>query len=442
MRDLLILGQILNPLSDTKAQWLKEGAILAKKSQVQGSEIYKIVEIGDSEKLLKKLKNKTVSIIDLSDEVIMPPFFDMHFHWVQDDVRQMPKDFLLEWLDKYTFPTEMKFSSVNYAEKKAKFFFNRIIKTGTLGGAVYSSIHEHAIDSAFKHAKGDFVIGNVQMTINSPKKLTQLPKDVQALTEKLAKKYTTKYAVTPRFAIATDPETMKEGGKSAKKHKSFIQTHLSENKDEISFVNSLYKGMKGFEKITSYTDIYKKVGLLTSKTIMGHAIHLDNEEIATLSKTKTALAHCPTSNAPIKELGLGSGLFDFKKIEKNKIRWALASDIGGGPYLSMFDVMRSFVEQNKKAKVSGASFVKALYRSTMSGAEILGLSKKKGNFLKGKELNFITVKSDKKIYELKNAEEVLKKIIMKNAKKRELYDDTVSKVFYQDQFLFQKEELS
>src|SRR5690606_31704436 len=293
---------------------------------------------------------------------------------------------------------------------------------------------------AFKHAKGDFVIGNVQMTINSPKKLTQKPEEVQAMTEKLAAKYKEKYAVTPRFAIATDPVTMREGGKSAKKHKSFIQTHLSENKDEISFVNSLYKGMKGFEKITSYTDIYKRVGLLTNKTIMGHAIHLDKEELQVLSKTKTALAHCPTSNAPIKELGLGSGLFDFKKIEKNKIRWALASDIGGGPYLSMFDVMRSFVEQNKKANVSGASFVKALFRSTMAGAEILGFEKKKGNFLKGKELNFITMKSSKKIEKLERAKEVIEVIVKKHAKKRERYDESVSKVFYQNQFLFQRGE--
>lgn len=436
MKNLVVFGQILNPLSDKKCDWIKEGAIIAKKVK----DIYKIVEVTTRKKALKSLKNESVSVIDLADEIILPPFFDMHFHWVQDDVRQMPKDFLLEWLDKYTFPTEMKFSSSSYAEKKAKFFFNRIIKTGTLGGAVYSSIHEHAIDSAFKYAKGDFVIGNVQMTINSPKKLTQKPEEVQAMTEKLASKYKEKYAVTPRFAIATDPVTMKEGGKSARKHKSFIQTHLSENKDEISFVNSLYKGMKGFEKISSYTDIYKKVGLLGSKTIMGHAIHLDREELLTLAKTKTALAHCPTSNAPIKELGLGSGLFDFKKIEKNKIRWALASDIGGGPYLSMFDVMRSFVEQNKKAKVKEATFVKALYRSTMSGAEILNLSKKKGNFLKGKELNFITIPSDEKLEQLKSAEDVLKTFIMKNAKKREQYDDVVSNVFYQDQFLFQKGE--
>lgn len=436
MQNLVILGQILNPLSDTRTQWIKDGAILAKK----GKNAYTIVEIGHRNKILKSLKNQTSSLIDLSDEVILPPFFDMHFHWVQDDVRQMPKDFLLEWLDKYTFPTEMKFASKAFAKKKAKFFFDRLVRTGTLGGAVYSSIHEHALHEAFNYVKGDFIIGNVQMTMNSPKKLTQDKEEVQKLTDKLAAKYKTSYAVTPRFAISTDPETMIAGGKSAKKYKSFIQTHLSENKDEIEFVNALYKGMKGYEKISSYTDIYKRVGLLTSKTIMGHGIHLSSQELDTLSKTKTAIAHCPTSNAPIKELGLGSGLFDFKKVEKKKIRWALASDIGGGPYLSMFDVMRSFVAQNKKAKVSGATFVKALFRSTMAGAEILGFEKKKGNFLKGKELNFITVKSSKKIEKLESAEEVIEVIVKKHAKKRELYDESVSKVFYQNQFLFQRGE--
>lgn len=428
MENLLVIGHILNPLNDKKVQFIKDGAILSKYDRKKKA--YKIVEIGEKETLLKKLKKQEISVLDFEGEIIMPPFFDMHFHWVQDDVRQMPKEHLLEWLEKYTFPTEMKFNSKTYAEKKGKSFFKKLIKTGTLGGAIYSSIHECAIEAAFKNVVGDFVIGNVQMTMNSPKKLTQTSKEAITLTNKLSKKYKENYAVTPRFAITTDPVTMKEGGLASKKNKSFIQTHLSETKGEIEFVKSIYKGIDGFKDIKTYTDIYNKVGLLTPKTIMGHGIHLSDDELKLLAKKKTAIAHCPTSNAPHKEKGLGSGLFDFKKVEKHKVRWALGSDIGGGPYLSMFDVMRSFVTQNKKNKE--ATFTKAFYRATLAGAEILNLSKKKGNFLKGKELSFITLEAPKT---LKDAETVLKSLSMKHAKKRELYDEMVLKVFYKNNFL-------
>jgi len=428
----IVIGSILNPISDKKCQSFINGAMVLKAGK-DGA--FKVENIGPQSKVLKELAhirlNEEIEVIDLSGKLIMPSFFDMHFHWVQDDVREMPKDSLLTWLEKYTFPTERKFNNKAYAKKKAKFFFQRLTNTGTLGGACYSSIHEHALDYAFDNVVGDFIIGNVLMTQNSPKFLTQTKNEAIKLAGKLSAKYKERYALTPRFAIATDPETMKETSKVAKKNKSFIQTHLSENKDEISFVKHLYSDLKGFKKDDTYTEIYKRVGMLGSKTIMGHAIHLDKSELETLAKTKTTVAHCPTSNAPIKQKGLGSGLFDFKLIEKNGIRWALASDIGGGPFLSMFDVMQSFVAQNNKAKVKGASYTKALFRSTVAGAEILKLGKKKGNLEIGKEANFIVVDMPKLAKDTKvNAENILERLIVKSSKSREKYDAYVKNVYF------------
>lgn len=425
----LIIGSILNPINDKKCDYYADGALVIKTKKVNGAESFVVDAIGKL-KDITKLYKEYDEVIDLRGQVILPGFFDMHFHWVQDDVRMMPKADLLEWLEKYTFPTERKYEDKNYAKKKAEFFFKRLLKTGTMGGAIYSSIHEHAVNYAFKYAVGDYVIGNVLMTINSPSFLTQKKSQAIKLANKLGAKYKEKYALTPRFAIATDPETMMETAKVAKKNKSFLQTHLSETKNEIEFVKSIYKGIKGFENIKSYTEIYKKVGMLNSKTIMGHGIHLDKSELDMLSKSKTSIAHCPTSNAPHKELGLGSGLFDFKMIEKADIKWALASDIGGGPYVSMFDVMRSFVDQNKKKQIKGATFVKALYRSTLAGAEILRIHKKKGNLDKGKEANFITVELPGKIKSNK-AEDLLEAIISPLSNKRETYDDLVKNVYYQ-----------
>src|SRR5690606_34631129 len=143
--------------------------------------------------------------------------------------------------------------------------------------------------------------------------------------------YTTLFRSTPRFAITTTPKVMKEGSKLADKAKCFKQTHLSETPQEIDFVLSIYKQLSGFEKVKSYTEIYEKTGMLGKRSLMGHGIHLSDKELKILSKTETSVIHCPTSNAPIKEKGLGSGLFNFKKVEKSKVRWALGSDIGGGP---------------------------------------------------------------------------------------------------------------
>ena len=222
----------------------------------------------------------------------------------------------------------------------------------------------------------------------------------------------------------------------ARKNKSFIQTHLSETKNEIDYVLSIYKKLKGFEKVKSYTEIYEKTDILSSKTIMGHGIYLSDSELKTLAKTKTAIAHCPTSNAPVKELGLGSGLFDFNKTEKFKIRWALGSDIGGGPFLSMFDVMKSFVQQNKKKK-NGATYEKALYRATLAGAEILNLDKEAGNLNVGKWANFLVLPAPK-IKKDETTESVLKLLLEDKKQQRTDLDFLVEHTFYKGELFYSK----
>lgn len=424
------IATILNPQSDDKCDYFPNGLLITEKN----GKTVKIKDILPLEKGVKKYGPKMTAknTTDFGQSVIMPGFFDMHFHWVQDDVREMPKDSLLGWLEKYTFPAEMKFKDKKYAKTKAEGFFKKLTQHGTIGGACYSSIHEHAINAAMKSAKGHFVIGNVLMNMNSPEELTQTEEESLSLTKRLINKHGKRHCFTPRFAITTTPKVMKEGSKLADKAGCFKQTHLSETPQEIDFVLSIYRKLPGFEKVKSYTEIYEKTGMLGKRSLMGHGIHLSPKELATLSKTQTSVIHCPTSNAPWKELGLGSGLFDFKKVEKAKVKWALGSDIGGGPFLSMFDVMRSFVDQNSKKKVKGATFVKALYRSTLAGAEIMGLGKVSGNLNKGKEASFIVVPFDAKKAS-PDAESLLKHLIEPHKKQRNKYADLVKQVYLNGQ---------
>lgn len=435
----IFLCDILNPVSDKKAQLIRKGAIALKLVTDKASkrQVYRIQEVGKEKEILNKYAGKVgTEVVDMVGQVAMPSFFDMHFHWVQDDVREMPKANLLEWLSKYTWPYESKFQDRKYSIDKALDFAQKLCQVGTLGGACYSSLHAHSADDALKYFPGDFTVGNVLMDINSPDYLTHSAKEAIKMVETQTKKYGPRYAVTPRFAITTSPEVMLAGAKAAKKNKSFIQTHLCETTNEIEFVLSIYKNIKGFEKVKNYTEIYKKCGILSSKTIMGHCIHMSKEELEMMQKSKTSIAHCPTSNGPIKELGLGSGLFDFKKTEKYGIRWALASDIGGGPFLSMFDVMRSFVEQNKAAKRAGASYTKALYRSTIAGAEMMGLQKLAGSLDKGKKANIIFVDSAAGT----SAEKVLEKMIGRYRKDRAHYSDMVNYTYWEGHEVYAKEE--
>ena len=110
-------GIFLNPLDDSNCEFLSEGLLVVKKGKIKNLLPYA--------KGLKKYSQEMTksNTKDFGHALVMPGFFDMHFHWVQDDVREMPKDSLLEWLEKYTFPTEMKYAKAPYAEKKSEKLF-------------------------------------------------------------------------------------------------------------------------------------------------------------------------------------------------------------------------------------------------------------------------------------------------------------------------------
>lgn len=440
----IILCDLINPLNDRRCVSVRKGGLVLKKvpskPHQKGKSEYKIHDWGPESKIIDTYRHKKDCVIDhRPGQLCLPGFIDTHFHWVQDDVRLMPKDSLLEWLEQYTWPYEEKFKNKRYSSKRAKDFSQELLEVGTLGGAVYGSIHEHTVDHALEQFVGEYVVGNVLMTQNSPEYLLQKESEAKKLVNQLSKKYQKQYAVTPRFAPTTCPEVMRHGATKAKKHGSFIQTHLSETPEEIEYVLSIFKEIKGFEKIKSYTEIYKKCGLLGSRTIMGHGIHLSPQELKQLQVSKTSLAHCPSSNAPVKQLGLGSGLFNFKKVERAKVHWSLASDIGGGPFLSMFDVMRSFVDQNKKSKVSGATYTKALYRSTLAGAQTLRKEKEIGSLDINKWANMIFVPSPRKL-KGEDAESILKRLVQTTLSHRVDYQDLVLSTWYRGQEVFNRIE--
>jgi len=378
----LIHCDYISPLNQKSCSVAKGGALVL----VKKGESY-VIDQYLKTSALKRFKESNQSKyqeFDYGRAVAVPGFYDVHFHWVQDDVRNMPKDSLLTWLSEYTWPTEAKYKSQSYCEKKAIHFAQELKDAGTIGGGCYSSLHPHSVDHAFKHFVGDFVIGHVLMDMNSPKYLTHKTSEAKKMISTYIKKYKENYAVTPRFAPTTHPALMSYASTLSKKYKSYIQTHLAETPQEIEYVLEIYRNLKGFEDVTNYTEIYHRCGILGPRTIMGHGIYLSPKEWKLLAKSKTAIAHCPTSNAPVKELGLGSGLFDYQRANREGVRWALASDIGGGPYLSMLDVMNSFILQHTRSSKK-VTAVDALYRSTLAGAEILKCDKVSGNLEKGKQ---------------------------------------------------------
>jgi len=416
-------GAVIQSRSDDRADFLDDGLILVR---ADGPEAGRIAAVGPVDAVAASHALERGDLPE-PEGLYLPAFFDTHFHWVQDEVRAMPKLSLIEWLNRYTFPEEARFGDAGFAIERARVFWKRILGLGTIGGLCYSSIHLVALEAAMEYAPEDFRIGNVLMTMECPDFLRQEEAEAIRLVHACAERYGDRYICTPRFAPTTAPEVMRASAEAARANGCFQQTHLDETEAEIAWVLGLYRKMAGFEGVRTYTEIYERVGMLGPRSVFGHCLHLTEDEWRMLSDSGSRIASCPTSNAPIEELGIGSGLFDFERAEAHGIPWSLASDIGGGPFLSMFDVMRSFVEQNEAAG-RRASYTRALHRSTACGADLMDLGGDRGRLEAGAFFDGIRVPRPEGDFASGDAEPVLRALV-DQLPSREATDELVEATF-------------
>ncbi|MBW6515528.1 MAG: guanine deaminase [Candidatus Cloacimonetes bacterium] len=364
-----IKTNILTPLIDK--------SILFKQNQYIKIENSRIIDIS-SEKF-------SDTYLDYSNAVCLPGLIDLHVHLSQVNVRGKHADGLLQWLDNYIFTEEEKANDPRYAKDIAVQFFANLLSCGTTTAVVYVAPNPSACDIAFQEAQEAgvrVIMGQTLMDRNCPDFLCR---DTNRSLEEAITLYhkwnkTTpllEYIFTPRFAPVCSSKLMKGIGKFASDNKAYIQTHLSENKQELKWVHEL------FPDSNSYTEVYEKHQLLGEKTLLGHAIHLSDEEMNILTQTKSKITHCPDSN-----FFLHSGTFHLQKILDHNIDFALGSDVGAGTTLYMPHIMKMFIYRQEEYHIT---LKEALYYSTLGAAKVLGKEGLLGSIEKGKEadLTFI-----------------------------------------------------
>jgi guanine deaminase len=343
------------------------------------------------------------SYINYSNFLLIPGLIDTHVHLSQYFIRGKQSPNLIEWLNKYVFAEEYKSRNKEYSLSVTSAFFKDMIKSGTTTAAIYTNIFKESADIAFQLAERIGIralIGKVMMDVNCPDFLMEDTEESFYDSVELFEKWNNKsklldYVFTPRFAPVCTPKLMKKIGDFASKNDAFIQTHLSENWDEINWIKKL------FPNNSNYTQVYNDFGLLGEKSILGHAIHLNNNEFDLLKKTNSKIAHCPESNFFLK-----SGRFNWNKISRSEIDFGLASDVGAGTILSMLNSMKmaSFRQDLDLIELSDI-----FYSATLGAAKVLSKEKLIGSIEMGKEADLVFISGFD--FSEKTGEEILSELI-------------------------------
>jgi guanine deaminase len=379
----LLLGQTFeitgNPLSMPWEEMVRvnsRGAVLMRDGKIEA--------VGCAEDL--RGAHPQVQVTDYGDRLICPGFVDAHVHYPQTAIIASWGKQLIDWLNTYTFPEEMRLADPEYARNIAVRYLDLVLAQGTTTVCSYATIHPASVDAIFE-AAGErgmrIVAGKTCMDRNAPDGLRDTAQSAydesKALIARWHGKGRTDYAITPRFSPTSTPEQLEALGALWAEHpRCLMQTHLSEQTPEINWVRGLYPMAR------DYLDTYEMHGLLGERAVFGHAIHLTPREIDRLSETGAALVHCPTSNSFI-----GSGLMDVAGLSARGIPLGLATDTGGG---SSFSMLRTMAAAYEIGQLRGTALHPAqlMYLATAGAARSLHLQNQIGSLAPGLEAD-ITV---------------------------------------------------
>ena len=346
----------------------------------------KIVELDSAEAFKQRGLNLSLCK-HYHDELIVAGFIDSHVHAPQLEIIASFGEQLLDWLNKYTFPAESKFSDPEYSLNKNRFFLNSLYAHGTTSALVFPTSFKHSVEQLFELAYEKnmrLLSGKIMMDRNAPPALCDTAEssyhDSQSLIDRWHERGRIGYAVTPRFAGTSSVAQLNLAKKLIDENESlWVQTHLSENKAEIDWTQSL------FPDASDYLNVYETYGLVNEKSTFAHCIHLTDSEKQRLADAGSNIAFCPSSN-----LFLGSGLFDLANT--NNIAVSLASDVGGGTSLSPF---RTMGDAYKVSQLNNYALTasEAFYLSSLGTAKALTIDHEVGNFEKGKMADFVVLKA-------------------------------------------------
>ncbi|AUH63473.1 guanine deaminase [Paracoccus zhejiangensis] len=378
----LIRGRVLDFHADPAEtednhRYLEDGAILVEDGLIRA--------VGD----YASLREPGLAEIDHRPNLILPGFIDPHIHFPQVQVIASWGAQLLDWLNTYTFPEESRFADRAHATAMAGRFLDLLTAHGTTSAVAFCSVHPESAEALFAASEARnmaMIAGKVMMDRNALPAVQDTPQqgydDSKRLLEKWHGRGRGRYAITPRFAITSSPEQMHAAGTLAAEHPDcHVQTHMSENLDEIALTKQLYPSAR------DYLDVYEKYGLLSENLLLGHCIHLEPREIARMAETGSRAVFCPTSN-----LFLGSGLFDEAGLRAAGVTSGIATDVGGGTSYSMLQTLN---EGYKILQLRGQKLtpLAAFHWATRGNAIALGMEDEIGTLAKGSAADLVVLDS-------------------------------------------------
>jgi cytosine/adenosine deaminase-related metal-dependent hydrolase len=354
------------------------------------------------------LPARGAEVIDASTKLVMPGLVNTHHHMYQTLQRNLPavqNAKLFDWL--VALYEVWKFLTPEAIEVSTQLACAELLKTGCT-----CTVDHHYV---FPRGVGEDLIG-IQLqaaarvglrfcatrgSMSRGRSQGGLPPDVVVQDEETILResealITTfhdpsplsmrRIALAPCSPFSVSEQAMREAAQLARRHGVRLHTHLAETQDEERYCLERY----GCRPLA----LAERLEWLGPDVWFAHGVHFDDAELQSLARTRTGVAHCPTSN-----MRLGSGIARVPEMRRLQVPVGLAVDGSASNDSSdMIGEMRTCLLLHRV--LGGASAMTApevLDMATRGGAALLGWSEV-GTLEPGKAADLVLVEMDRLDY--------------------------------------------
>ena len=323
--------------------------------------------------------------IDCTGQVIMPGLVNAHTHVPMTLLRGLNDDLRLDvWLG-YMMPIEREFVTPEFVKLGTQIACAEMIRSGvtTFADMYY---FEDAIAEETAVIGMRALLGQTVLVFPAPDAETY--EDALVLCRRFIEKWNghelIQPAVAPHAWYTATPELNRACADLARAYDVPIHTHVSETSLEASNCRE-----QNHMPVVSWIQQH---GMLETKLLAAHCVHLDESEMFSLQQAGAGVAHCPTSN-----LKLASGIANTAKMLEMDLNVGVGTD---GPAsnndLDMFEETRlaALLAKTHSNDPTVIPARQAMEMATIRGARAVHMGDVTGSLEVGKRADIAIVDMD------------------------------------------------
>ncbi len=362
--DLILHGGTVVTMND-RYDVFEDGAVAIRDDS--------IVAVGPTETITKAYT--AAESVDCHNAVIMPGLVNAHTHIPMTLMRGLNDDLRLDvWLG-YLMPVEREFVTPEFVQLGTRVACAEMIRSGitTFADMFY---FEESIAEATAEIGMRALLGQTILVFPAPDAETF--EDALLLCRRFIEHWNghplIQPAVAPHAWYTATPELLLACADLARAFDVPLHTHVSETRLETE--NSLNQNH------LSVVGWLEQHGILDTKLLAAHCVHIDEEDMYSLRKAGAGVAHCPSSN-----LKLASGIAPIGQMLSMGLKVGVGTD---GPAsnndLDMVEEMRlaSFLAKTSCQDPTVLPARQTLEIATIGGARAVHMDEVTGNLVPGK----------------------------------------------------------